>query len=167
MKRGSGVWLIIAVLFIAFLAFLGFRSKDKVSNIGDKFSAQKDANAIAADIGSCGIIVSDPTPDSVVAFPLTIKTIVDNTDMETRGCAWTVFEAQAGTVKVLDSTNTEVGMGILTTTEDWMTTSAVHYSSQVSLVGTPSGKNLKLVFEEENPSAEGTPDTFIMNVKIP
>lgn len=167
MKRGSGLWLIIAVLFIVFLVYLGYHSKGNVDSIGNKFSAQKDAEAIAADIGNCGIIVSSPAPNSVVSFPLMVKTIVDNTDMDKRGCAWSTFEAHAGTVKVINSANIEVGSGVLMTTEDWMTSGPVHYSGEVKLTGTPADKNLKLIFTEDNPNDDVIPNTFTLNVKIP
>jgi hypothetical protein len=164
-SKGYTIGLVIALLFIAFLIYLFRESKYKVDGIGDKFSSQKEAEAIATDNGACGLIVSTPLSKTTVAFPLTVKTVVDNTQMDILGCAWSVFEAQAGFVEVIDGDGNVVGGGTLTTDEDWMTTGPVRYDAELKLTKTPSTKTLDLVFTEENPSGEGIPDTFVLPVK--
>lgn len=115
-------------------------------------------------LSSCGLEVLSPLANTAVSFPLLVNAIVDNTNTEELGCSWVVFEAQAGIVKVMNGA-TEVGMGILSTTEDWMTSSPVNYSGSVSLSApVASGTPLTLLFEEENPSGEGIPDTLTIPV---
>ena len=86
-------------------------------------------------------------------FPLTVNAVVDNTLAGELGCSWAVFEAQAALIEVMDSDNNKVGQGLLTTTEDWMTTGPVNFTSVISLDdGVSSGEELTLIFNEEDPS---------------
>ncbi len=113
----------------------------------------------------CGLTVNSPLPNATVTFPLSINATIDNTQLSSLGCSWTVFEAQAGTVIVKDSNGSAVGQAVLSTTADWMTSNATVYTATVSSISNPSYTgSLTLVFEEENPSGEGIADTLMVGV---
>lgn len=150
----AGLFLIIAVVLLG--AFYIRNNKKAEAPVVD------DKKEVA--MSSCGLTVSSPLSNTTVAFPLSISAVVDNTNSASLGCGWTVFEAQAGVVKVMYGT-TQVGMGILSTTSNWMTSSPVPYTGAVTLSSAVvSGTPLTLVIEEENPSGEGTPDTLVIPV---
>ena len=121
--------------------------------------------SLSAPMEKCGLKVTYPFPGSTVAFPLTINAIIDNTQAATLGCSWTVFEAQAGTVVVKDSSGTVLANTVLTTTSNWMTTSPTPYTATVAALSNPAYTGpLTITFEEENPSGEGVPDTMVLPV---
>lgn len=129
-----------------------------------KAEAPIDESKQQVAMASCGLTVSSPLSNTTVAFPLTMTAVVDNTNASELGCSWTVFEAQAGVVKVMNGV-TEVGMGLLMTASDWMTVSPVTYTANITLSSAVvSGTPLTLVIEEENPSGEGTPSTIVIPV---
>lgn len=123
----------------------------------------------------CGLKVTFPTIGTTASFPLPIKGIIDNRNRTTLGCSWTVFEAQAGTVRAFANINNQGWKSVsywadnqsgaiagpipLMTTGDWMTESPVNVSGTVWLdpkVGKiPVGTPMKLVIEEEDPSGMG------------
>lgn len=105
------------------------------------------------------LTVTSPTKGALVSTPITLSAIVDNRN-QSPSCAWTVFEAQAGTVTAIDTLGNQVGAGILSTTDEWMTTSPVTYTATVDITGKPETNNIALVITEENPSGEGTPKTI-------
>jgi len=161
-----------SILFIAFtlvvIALLGYVLMNRNENTEQSGNNENQGNTphvpVVAQTGACGLTLADPIPGGTVSFPLTIHVAVDNTQAQSLGCSWSVFEAQAGNVKVLDANGAEVGMGLVQTTEDWMTPSRVDYYSTITLFATPISKNLTLIFTEDNPSGKLNPNTFSMPV---
>lgn len=154
--------IVITLILLAFVAYVLVKvDSRREAAIVDP---NEDNDLAQVEMSHCGLTVSSPLSNTLVSFPLSVSAIVDNTDMTNLGCGWTVFEAQAGTIKVLDINNQVVGSGILTTTQDWMTTSPVAYTSTVTLTGVPASNNLTLVFTEDDPSDMGNVDTLSVPV---
>ncbi len=113
----------------------------------------------------CGLTVNSPMPTSGVIFPLIINATVDNTQMSTLGCSWTVFEGQAGTVDIKDAQGATLAIGVLQTTSNWMTTAPTVYTSTItSLSNSIYTGPLNIIFTEENPADFPTPDTLTVSV---
>ncbi len=100
--------------------------------------------------GCDGLKIVSPTKDQQITSPVTVTVIVDNTNNQ---CKWTVFEAQAGTMTLKDSSGQTLGTGTLTTSYDWMTDQPVEYTGTITF-SQPTGNKLKLLIEEENPSGQ-------------
>ncbi len=123
----------------------------------------------------CGMKILFPTIGTTASFPLPVKGVVDNRNRSALGCSWTIFEAQAGTIRVFANINNlgwkEVGYWAdnssgavaaavpLMTTGDWMTELPVDVAATVWLDpkagAIPAGTPMKLVIEEEDPSGLG------------
>lgn len=96
--------------------------------------------------------VEAPVEATKVAFPLTIKAVVDNRENH---CNWTMFEWQAGTVTLKTAGNVTLGTAVLTTTDDWMQAGPVNFTATLTVATPPSSPQaLTLVFDAENPSGE-------------
>jgi hypothetical protein len=112
-------------------------------------------------LSHCGLTVTTPLSGVAITSPISITAVVDNTMMQQLGCGWTVFEAQAGSYELKDANGAVLGSGVLTTTQDWMTSGPVTYTGQVaSNVSLTSGMPLSLVFTEEDVADMGNPDTL-------
>lgn len=160
-QKGFGTVGIILLIVIAVLvvAYFKFAKKTEAPVVTDSSS-----NKTEEKISNCGLTVNSPLNGASVSFPLTVTATVDNANAETLGCRWTVFEAQAAVIKVMNGSE-QIGMGILMADGEWMTTDPVNFTSNVTLSApAPAGTFLTLVFEEENPSGEGTPDTIAVSV---
>jgi len=102
-----------------------------------------------------------PKVNQQVASPLVVTVVIDNSDTN---CHWTVFEAQAGTIDIIDEDKSVIGQGVLTTEDDWMTDQPVTYKGSITFTKSPVGKILKLQIHEENPS--GNSDTQILTFPL-
>ena len=130
-----------------------------------------DGSALAEN---CGLFVDSPKEGEAVSFPLTLTGRVDNTDAEARGCAWTLFEGQAGTAalsyETKDGWSLPVDTKPVMVTGDWMTTGPVPFTVTLNFNNSteqfPAGYHFKVVFTEENPSGEGKVDTVEVPVVL-
>lgn len=119
----------------------------------------------------CGFAVANPLPSSDVSFPLAITGTVLNTN--TSSCHWVLFEGQAGTVEIHDA-NTNATLldktPVMLTQMDWMDRAlngqSVDFSVTVPALTTAYTGPAIIIFEEENPSGEGTADVLTLNVNI-
>ncbi|MEK7061661.1 MAG: GerMN domain-containing protein [Patescibacteria group bacterium] len=105
-----------------------------------------------------GIEVFLPKLNEEISSPLEIKGTVN-------GNGWIGFEAQVGTVKLLDSENNELAKTYLKATTNWMKPS-VRFEATLDFIALNIDEG-KLVFSNENPS--GLPEynrEFILPVKI-
>jgi hypothetical protein len=114
-------------------------------------------------VSKCGLTVLSPLPQDAIDFSsdfsFVVKGVVDNTKRKELGCSWSVFEAQAASMKVVNTDNEVVGNGLLMAKDtDWMTDQPVQYEGVVKVTGTHKG--FKLIVTEENPSGEGNVDTI-------
>ena len=152
MDQKSKSLLNLAIILAGVIIVLGLALK--ITRLGSEDANIETPTSDEVTVNSiCGLTVSEPTPNEEVVFPLTVNAVVDNTLSGALGCSWTVFEAQAALIEVMDSDNNKVGQGLLTTNEDWMTTGPVNFTSVISLDdGVSSGEELTLIFNEEDPS---------------
>lgn len=107
------------------------------------------------------LTLNSPQANQKISSPLRVTVTVDNRNKD---CRWTVFEAQAGTLQLLDEDKTVIGKGVLTTSEDWMTNEPVTYNGEITFDKAPTGKKLELHVIEENPS--GKPDSQILTFPL-
>ena len=108
--------------------------------------------------------VVSPLPGSTQTLPLQVNVIVDNGS--TPNCPWTVFEAQAGVIQLLDNSNIAVGSGVLATTQDWMTDDPVGYSGEIPNIAVVPPGNATLVITEEDPAGMGDAQTIEIPIVI-
>jgi hypothetical protein len=107
----------------------------------------------------CGMTTNTPLPGSTVSFPLVIGGVINNS-AATDGCTWVLFEGQGGTVSISDGINTYPTMPVMIA-GNWMTSGPVAFSATFTPANPiPSGTPLTITFNEENPSGEGTSDSF-------
>lgn len=155
---------VILVIIIAVVGILlGLGKKSEAPTLQAPITGEEQAQSVA--VSHCGLTVQSPLSSSTVTSPITVSAVVDNTNAQVTGCSWTVFEAQAATIALVDANNTVLGTGLLTTTDDWMTTGPVSYSGTI-VAQSPllSGSALSLVFTEEDPSGMNMPDTLTVPV---
>lgn len=109
--------------------------------------------------GNSGIQITAPAPNDTVSAPLKITGFI-------KGDGWTGFEGQVGTVKLFDSNNNELALGILTATEEWMKEPPVNFEITLYF-DYPGAGTGTLVFYNENASGEVERNrTFSMPVKL-
>ncbi len=164
-KKSKGL-LNIAVILLAVIVILGLALK--ITRLGKNDAiVSDDTNPVAVVNSLCGLTVTKPTPNEAVVFPLTVNAVIDNSLSSSLGCSWTVFEAQAAVVEVIDSENNKVGQGLLVTEGDWMTSSPVNYKAVVSLEdGVSSEEELTLRFNEEDPSGGEAGVPSILDIPV-
>lgn len=111
------------------------------------------------------ITISEPEANFAVTFPLTVKATVHNA--EQKACSWTMFEAQAASMEVKDSTGKVVATGVLMAKGEWMTDAPVSFEGTLKSVDgvTPRGV-LDLVITEENPSGMKDSQTITIPVYV-
>ncbi len=155
---------LLAILIIIVIGLGAYTiSKNRAVAPSTNNNNQGQQQAVAAS--HCGLTVNSPLPGDTVTFPLTINATVDNTQAQSLGCAWTVFEAQAGPVEVLDQNGNVVAMVPLSTTSDWMTSNATQYSATITSISNPAYTGrMTLKFTEDNPSGGLNPDTLTVAV---
>jgi hypothetical protein len=113
----------------------------------------------------CGLRVTRPLPGSQVTFPLEIKAVVDNTGAQNLGCSWGAFEAQAGSIVIQDMLNNTLATGVLSTTDNWMTSDPVAYAATIPALSNPNYTGpLVITFTEDNAQGIPNPDTLTIQV---
>jgi len=105
-----------------------------------------------------GIQIFSPKENELISSPLKITGLVN-------GDGWTAFEGQVGIVRLFDSNNKELALGILTATEEWM---KLPVNFETTLFFDYPGDGIgKLVFYNENASGEPERDkTFTLPVTL-
>ena len=146
MNKNILVLVVLALIIIA-LTFILFLPKNSEAP-----SQNNNNNA------SGGIEIFSPKANVVVMSPLKITG-------KTSGNGWIGFEAQVGTVKLLDETGKVLAVGILTAQGEWMQ-QVVNFETTLSFT-TPATTSGSLVFYNENPSGEAEKNkTFSLPVKF-
>ena len=112
-----------------------------------------------------------PEMNSYVDFPLEISIIVDNSKLASLGCSWGVFEGQAGTVKIVDYNDNELGRAnLMTKDQNWIenliASLPVSFGTVLNLVKKPTTENLNLIFIEDNAEGRDNPDSLVIPVLI-
>ncbi len=145
------------LVFIILLLIIGvIIYNNKVKNKSVEVSQNTNTPA-----SKCGLTIVSPLPGETINFTsdftFIVKGIVDNTQREKLGCSWTVFEAQAATMKVLNSDKETIGTGLLTAKDsDWMTDQPTEYEGTVKVTGTLT--DFSLLVTENDPSGQGNVD---------
>ncbi len=88
-------------------------------------------------------------PNDKISSPVDIK-------VNSEGL-WFGFEGELGTVTLVDAAGKKLGLGILSTTENWMTKDPVNYKTTLNYKANKSG-NGKLIFKGKNPSGDKSRD---------
>lgn len=155
--------IIFSLLLVILAIFLW--QKNIVSPIDNITQNGKKATDLIQETSHCGLKIVKPEIDGrPIVSPLHIEAIIDNTKMETLGCSWGVFEAQAGTIQVTDTEGNILGTSTLNTVaEEWMTTSPTIYTSDIELSYIPDNKII-LTFTEDNSADFPNPDTFSISI---
>jgi hypothetical protein len=110
---------------------------------------------------SCAVTIVSPHAGSAITNPLSINLIIDNSKP---GCHWTVFEGQAGTATLTDSSGKFLGQAVLKTTEDWTLTKPTAYNAVITLTKHPSSGVVNLILQEENPSGKPNPQEITISL---
>ena len=144
------VFLIIIIVIVAIIIVLAIGAFI--------FLWQNKPKTLSPEDGS-GIEVFLPKLNEEISSPLKIKGIVN-------GSGWIGFEAQVGTVKLLDSQGNELANSYLKATTDWMKPS-ISFETTLDFISLNIDEG-KLIFNNENPSGLPQYDReFILPVKIP
>jgi len=157
---------IIGILIIFVGAYVYLRLNTNVlNNVVAKNDGTKTGDVIVS--GKCGLLVTSHSPNEKVDFPLTVKGIIDNTDSQSKGCTWQMFEGQGGIAQLyFKDTNGDwqkLGTSKPVIVENWTSTStlfSVALNNNNEGVGLPAGAPLKIIFTEENASGMPPVDTF-------
>jgi len=106
------------------------------------------------------IQINLPKENAEISSPMEIAGSIN-------GNGWIAFEAQAGTVKLIDKDNNVLGSAILQVTdENWMK-QFNNFKAELIFSNPKNLKNAELVFKNENPSGDPSRDkTFTIPVKL-
>jgi len=146
MNTKQGVWLlgVLGFIMVALIAILIF--------VPGKTNAPNPAT------NTEGIKINSLQVNSEISSPLKITGTIS-------GNGWVGFEGQVGVVKLLDSNEKLIAMGIMTATTEW-TTLPTNFETTLNFA-TPNTENGTLVFKNEN--ASGLPEkdkTFSLPIKF-
>lgn len=158
----------VAVFFFGGIGTPGFVIQPRLNVVSKMptglLPSPKPSTAIAK---TCGITITAPAIGQKVSLGPSNTIVIQAMTKPEDGCAWTVFEAQAGLIKIYTKSKELVGKGVLATQGDWMTTSQVFSESIIELTKVLSS-NTELFIEitEEDPSGEGMPDSLTIPVIV-
>ncbi len=151
MSKTISISLIIVLIAVGLIWFVSSRQQANPDTLG--------IGTITTTSKRCGLTVSSPLSNTAVTAPVAVTAIVNNSNPQ--GCTWTVFEAQAGSVALIDSSGNTIGTSVLSTSDDWMTSGPVPYTASITPTrALISGEALSLVFTEEDVSGMGNVDTL-------
>ncbi len=164
-------YILFAVLLIIFIAGAAggvwFFLANRTDNSAKKTSATP--TPVVQSTSYCGLTIDGPAANSTNAFPLIIHGMVDNNNATALGCSWTMFEGQAGTAQLYywsqNGSNWQaLGNPVPVPVTNWMSLGPVPFAVTVTFsnggLGLLPGNLMKVTFTEENPSGEGTPDSY-------
>ncbi|MCF7865048.1 MAG: hypothetical protein K9M11_00895 [Candidatus Pacebacteria bacterium] len=120
--------------------------------------------------GTCGLLVTSHNPNGKASLlkPITVSGVVNNTNRQSLGCSWTMFEGQLGSAHAYAFVN-NAWKSISTETPvpvaNWMTdktTFKVEIAIDTGTMNIAEGTPLKVVFAEENPAAINPSKTYTL-----
>lgn len=149
-RRTIIVFLFLIVIFL-FIIFL-------------KNNNEQIENRTYLTEGECGLVVISPKENERVENQFKVEVLVDNSKREELGCSWTVFEGQAGIVRIYDARGFSVGSGFLEASGEWMTTSPVSFYAPITIDIEPINEDLFMVITEDDPADSG--DISIIEVPL-
>ncbi|MFA6397414.1 MAG: hypothetical protein WDK96_01020 [Candidatus Paceibacterota bacterium] len=167
------VLVVVALLVVGGVMYFSGKNSDKLAQDKDNVLNtdnnldNKDQGGIQT-LSNCGFTINSPVPNSTISsnVPVVFNGVVDNTNYQTTGCRWTMFEGEAGTAQLYYQNGNNWGpIGIinLIPVSNWMTLGPVPFTASVIFnnggIGLQSGTLMKVVFTENDPSG-ATPDTL-------
>lgn len=160
------VLMVIVGVMIAFGVFDPKKKTDPTTSIPTPTPTQ---NVTVVPNGTCGLTILSHSVNSRVNFPLTISGVVDNTNMNTLGCSWLMFEGQAGSARLYYKSPAEgwkpIGAQIPVPVQNWMSTKTTFMVTFTNpIIDLVSGTELKVVFTEDN--ASGLPPIDIYELPL-
>ncbi|MFZ2205157.1 MAG: hypothetical protein WAV23_01025 [Minisyncoccia bacterium] len=168
MKTNKGSALIIALVLLLLATAGGmtyYTAKKKNTNNQIKNTPSTQESVVS----HCGMTINSPSLNSVIHsnVPVVISGVIDNTNTQTEGCSWTLFEGEAGTAQLWHKDGGiwgTIGPVKIIPVTNWMTTGPVPFTISLGFDNTNpgfvSGMPMKVVFTEENPSGEGVADSL-------
>ncbi|MEK7664434.1 MAG: GerMN domain-containing protein [Patescibacteria group bacterium] len=124
-----------------------------------KFFTENQIKSVPLQQKKQGIVIFLLKENEVVSSPLKIEGYVN-------GDGWIGFEAQVGTVKLLDSKGNELAFGVLQAKGEWMQ-QKIDFETTLNFISTKE-QDGSLIFYNENPSGEPERNkTFTLPVKLP
>ncbi|MEI6528521.1 MAG: hypothetical protein WCO10_02495 [bacterium] len=119
----------------------------------------------------CGLVVTYPTVDSKVSFPLTAKGIVDNSNADKLGCSWNQALSRGGTAQVFYNLRKqgwkEAGIPVpifIGSDVASSTTFSAPLNIHADALGLTSGTPIKITFTELTDLNVTQPDTLDLQV---
>ena len=157
MNKLTIISLIVICLGLLFFIFSSLFSAQNPRS--DKKTVS--APSVTPPASCSAVTVLSPKPNQSITTPLNVQIVVDNRGMD---CHWTVFEGQAGTMELKDEQGNVLGKGILSTTENWMTTDPVRFIGDISATIPKNISRITLYLYEENPG--GNTDTATITIPL-
>ena len=121
---------------------------------------------------TCGLSITTPVPNATVSFPLIIQGVVDNSNRQSLGCSWGMFEGQAGIAQLYYYNGgawIALGNSAPMLVDDWIATKT-NFSVTLNFtnegIGLSNGTPMKVVFTEENQRAKFPSKTLELPVSL-
>jgi hypothetical protein len=168
METNQNKMPIVAVVAVLILIIVG--GTFIYSNFAVAPSEKNTADNSPAYASKCGLTIENVAANGEVEFPLNLTGSVNNP--EGADCSWIMFEGQAGVATL--HYQTKDGWSLPVDTQpipvaEWMSTSttfSVTLDFDNSIEQLPSGYEFKVIFTEDDPSGEQTPDTLELPVTL-
>ncbi len=164
-KKGFAGIIVVVIVALGILGFGTYKVINKteikeedleISSEGDYRLEDNENSLSQTEGGDCDIKVGSIPPNSQVSFPLVIQGVIHNSK---KGCAWKMFEGQAGTAQLYFNYNNQgwksVGESVPVRIENNLPKlheflMDLNFSN--SGIGLPSGTPMKIIFTAENAS---------------
>jgi hypothetical protein len=161
---------LVIIIIILLEAFYIFNMQDNISTSIIEQPSTSIPTVTITPNGLCGLSITSHNINGKAGLqkPITISGIIDNTNYAEKGCAWQMFEGQAGTAQAfvfVDNSWKPISKLIPIPVSNWMTTKTtftVELSIDTSTMNITTGTPLKVVFIEENASGEPPVDTYTL-----
>ena len=177
-NKGSSTLIILLVIFLALLAYFYWSrsvetpastpviSTTTTPSTPKPTTQTPQPTTSVATNSSCGLTITSHKPNDRVDFPLTLSGKIDNTNAKKLGCAWTMFEGQAGMAQLYYYTKNswqKLGEAAPIKVANWMTNSTT-FTTTLNFeklgVSLQAGSPIKVILTEDNASGEPPIDTF-------
>lgn len=120
--------------------------------------------------GTCGLLVTSHNVNAKASLikPIIVSGIVDNTNRQTLGCSWQMFEGQLGSAQAFVFVNNawkSISKQTPVPVANWMTdktTFSVELRINTGTMNIAAGTPVKVVFTEENPAAINPSKTYTL-----
>lgn len=120
--------------------------------------------------GTCGLLITSHDINSKASLikPIIVSGIVDNTNRQTLGCSWQMFEGQLGSAQAFVFVNNawkSISKQTPVPVANWMTdktTFSVELRINTGTMNIAAGTPVKVVFTEENPAAINPSKTYTL-----